>query len=62
MVSHFSKNHAPFSNVLKLADFLFCLPGTNAAIERVFFLMNSIWTGDKTQLGVHTLKAVLVAK
>jgi hypothetical protein len=56
MVSYFSKK------VLKLAEFLFCLPGTSAATERVFSHMNSTWTSDKTQLGVDTLKAVLVAK
>jgi hypothetical protein len=36
VVSHFNRNHVPVSNVLKLAEFLFCLPGTNAATERVF--------------------------
>jgi hypothetical protein len=62
MVSHFSKNHVPFSNVLKLAEFLFCLPGTNAATEQAFSLMNSTLTSDKTQLGVDTLKAMFVTK
>jgi hypothetical protein len=40
MVSHFSKNHFPFSEVLKLAVFFFCLPGTSVATERVFSHMD----------------------
>jgi hypothetical protein len=62
MVSHFNRNHVPFSNVLKLAEFLSCIPGASAATERVFSLMNSTWTSNKTQLGVDTLKVVLVTK
>jgi hypothetical protein len=62
MVTHFNKNYLPCSIVLKLVEFLFCLPGANAATERVFSLMNSTWTSGKTQLGVDTLKAVIVTK
>jgi hypothetical protein len=62
MVSHFNKNYFPCSNVLKLSEFLFCLPRISAATERVFSLVNSTWTSDKNQLGVDTLKAVLVDK
>jgi hypothetical protein len=52
MFSHFNKNHVHVLILLKLAEFFLCLPGTNSATERVFSLMNSIWTSDKTQLGV----------
>jgi hypothetical protein len=62
MVSHFNKNHIPSSDVLALAEILFCLPGTNAATERVFSLMNSTWTSDETQLRMDTLGAMFVTK
>lgn len=62
MFSHFTNNQILALNVLKLAEFFFCLPGTNAATERVFSLMNSTWTSDKSQLGVNILKAILVTK
>ena len=32
------------------------LPGTNAATERVFSSINKIWTTEKTQLKIKTLK------
>ena len=48
--AYFIKNQIPCSNVLKVPEFFFCLPDTNAAIERVFSIMNSFWTSDKTQL------------
>jgi hypothetical protein len=38
-------------------QFLVCLPGNNAAIERVFSVMSSAWTSHKTRL-VWTLKAI----
>ena len=39
-----------------------CLPGTNAPTERLFSVMNNIWTAEKTQLNVSTLKAILIVK
>lgn len=62
MISHFNDNNVPFSNVSKLAEFFFSLPGTNAATERVFSHMNNTWTSYKTQLSVDTLKAMLLIK
>jgi hypothetical protein len=50
-----------YSNVLKLVEFLLCLLGTNAPTKHVFF-MNSLWTSEKTQLSVETLKAVLITR
>lgn len=45
-----------------LLEYCLCLPGTNALVERVFSLMNKIWTAEKAQLKVATLKAMLVLK
>jgi hypothetical protein len=46
--------------VFKLAEFLFCLPGINTATESTFSFMSRSWSSDKSQLGMFTLKAVLV--
>jgi hypothetical protein len=62
IVSHFSTNNEPYSIVLKWVEFVLCVPGTNARTERVFSLMNSLWTSQKTQLSVETLKAVLIPR
>ena len=60
--AHFNKNQIPCLNILKLPEFFFCFPGTNAATERVFSIMNNFWTSDKTQLKVDTLKGMLISK
>jgi hypothetical protein len=49
----------PYSNLLKLVAFLLCLPVTDAPTVWVFF-MNSLWTIEKTQQSVETLKVLLV--
>jgi hypothetical protein len=40
-------------------QFGLCLPGTNAPIERVFTMVNKLWT---TQLCVDTVKAMIIVK
>ena len=39
-----------------VAEYALSLPGTNAATERVFSSINKIWTSEKTQLNIKTLK------
>lgn len=58
----FSENDVSYKNVGKLVEYGLCLPGTNAATERAFTFMNSMWTNDKTQLHVETLKCMLITK
>ena len=43
-------------------EYALSLPGTNAAIERVFSTVNKVRTSDKSQLSVETLKAILCVK
>lgn len=38
------------------------MPATNAPVERIFSLMNNLWTAEKTQLQVSSLKAMLLTK
>jgi hypothetical protein len=52
----------PNTNFLKLVEFIFCLPGTNAPTERVFSTINNVWTADKTALTFPALKAIIVTK
>lgn len=41
---------------------MLCLPGSNASTERVFSHITKIWTKEKTQLNVSTLKALIITK
>jgi hypothetical protein len=38
------------------------LPGSNAAVERVFSLINALWTDEKNRLKIETVKALTIVK
>lgn len=59
---HFKNNNLKYSNFCIIIEYILCLPGSNAPVERVFSHMNKIWTSEKTQLGVTVLKAILMTK
>lgn len=59
---HFKTNNLNHANFSILIEYILCLPGTNASVERVFSLMNKLWTSEKTQLQVSVLKAMLITK
>ena len=45
-----------------ILQFLLAIPGTNAPVERVFSLMNSYWSDQKSLLSEETLEAVMIVK
>lgn len=51
-----------FENFSQLIQLIMCVPGTNAPTERIFSIMNKIWSAEKTQLNINTLKAMLIVK
>ena len=57
---HFKNQQLEFDAILRLVQFALALPGTNVPIERVFSLMNDMWTDAKTQLTTETLKSMLI--
>jgi hypothetical protein len=59
---HFARQQIAFGEILHVVQFALALPGTNAPIERVFSLMNDMWSDDKTQLQADTVKNMLIAK
>lgn len=54
-----AKSTACYSELLKIAQFVFALPSHNANIESVFSLMQGQWTKERTQLSVESLKGIL---
>ena len=57
-----AKSIACYSELLKIAQFVFALPSHNANVERVFSLMQSQWTKERNQLSVASLKGILFVK
>ncbi|CAI6360864.1 unnamed protein product [Macrosiphum euphorbiae] len=58
----FKENNIDYSMLLKIVEFAFALPGSNAAVERIFSLMNSCWTKSRGNLCINTVEATLVIK
>jgi hypothetical protein len=49
-------------NTQLILEFSFAIPGTSAAIERVFAITDALWTDYKCRFLVETIKAVIVTK
>jgi len=48
LFSHFRDNNLNCVNFQIIIEYVLCLPGSNAPVEKVFSLMNKIWTSEKT--------------
>jgi hypothetical protein len=49
-------------NISTVAEFSLSLPGTNAAVERMFSLVNALWTDERNRLEVSTVKSIVLVK
>jgi hypothetical protein len=49
-------------NTQLILEFSFAIPGTSAAIQRVFSITNALWIEEKSRFLVETIKAVTVTK
>jgi hypothetical protein len=47
-------------NIQLILEFSFAIPGTSAAIERVFSVTNGLWSDEKSSFLVETIKAVVI--
>jgi hypothetical protein len=54
--AHFTKQDVNAENLKCLVSFYLALPGYNAAVERVFSLINALWTDEKTDLKLRQQK------
>jgi hypothetical protein len=48
--------------ILAVVQFSLSLPGTNAAVERVFSLENALWTDERNRLEVSAVKSIVLVK
>ena len=57
----FLKNeNISFGNLLPLGWFPLALPGTNAEVERVFSVMNALWTNEKNWFKAGSVGVLLI--
>lgn len=53
------RQHRPITQLSLLVQYAFSIPGTSAEVERLFSIINDIWTPEKGQLLKETLEAHL---
>ena len=49
-------------NIEVLVCFALAVPGTNAVVEIIFSIMNSLWTDEKNRFITETVKAIIILK
>lgn len=45
--------------LLKICEYIFCIPGHNANVERVFSLMNIQWSDERNRMQMDTVESIL---
>ena len=43
-------------------EYIFCLPGTSTFAERIFSMMNTIWSEEKNTMKKSTVEGLLIYK
>lgn len=57
-----AKSIACYSELMKIAQFVFALPSHNANVERIFSPLQNQWTKERNQLSVESLKGILLVQ
>lgn len=51
-----------YSEILKIVQFFFSIPGHNANCERIFSLIGAQWSDERNRLKVGTVKHLITVK
>ena len=62
LLQAFKDKDIPISNFQKLVEFVFCLPGTSAPVEKMFSIMKNMWSDGRSSTHKKNVKALLVCK
>jgi hypothetical protein len=60
--SEMSEKRLDFQDFCIIVEFILCLPGSTAPVERIFSVMNTVWSKEKSRLSVETTRATLVVR
>jgi hypothetical protein len=55
--AHFKKKQITYNETELLLSFCLTMPGSNASVECIFSLMNSLWTDERNCLQLDTVKS-----
>lgn len=59
---HFDAHHVSFTELSKIVEYILCLPGTSAPVERIFAIAKKIWKVESANLHLETLRSILYVK
>lgn len=62
LLSSFKQQNIAMSNLGMVVEYVFCLPGTSAPVERVFSMMNSAWSDERGLMHESTVRGLMVCK
>ena len=62
LFKYLKKKCVPFSQVFEILEFSLRFLATNAPTERIFSVMNYMWSAKKSQLKTETLKYLIITK
>jgi hypothetical protein len=57
-----SEKRLDFQDFCNIVEFILCLPESTASVERIFSVMNSMWSKEKPRLSVETMGAMRVLR
>ena len=58
----FEKKDIGILNFQNFIEFIFCLPGTLAPVERIFSIMNNMWSDHRSKMLEQNVKALITYK
>lgn len=59
---HLERAQLPFREFALIIEFILCLPGSSAPVERIFSIGKQMWKTESSALHVKTLNAMLKVK
>ena len=61
-VKFFASLQPEDTEMLRVVSYVLSIPVSNANCERVFSIMNGLWTDSRNRLGIDVVKAELIIK
>lgn len=59
---HLEREHLPYREFALIAEFILCLPGSSAPVERIFSVGKQLWKIESSSLHLKTFNAMLKVK
>lgn len=59
---HLETQEVPYADFASIIEYILCLPGSSAPVERIFSSIQNVWTKEKSQLQMATLESIMYVK